>query len=230
MIKQAILISVVIFLVLLIASGALINYHFSLDDFSQFEQLITQSGALGPFLIILLQALQVILIPIPGQATGLISGFFFGPFLGTFYSMVGLTIGSFVAFYISRMLGRPFVKKIIPRETMDRFEHISDSKKISLIFLVFLIPMFPDDAVCFISGLTKIKLRTLVIIAILGRLPGTFIANVIGNGVAISKFETTIVFITSILIFLIFMHRFRNKIENKLNLYLKQYAKRRKRS
>ncbi len=67
MIKRAILISVVIFLILLIVSGAIISYHFSLDDFTQFKQLITQSGALGPFLIILLQALQVILVPIQAK-------------------------------------------------------------------------------------------------------------------------------------------------------------------
>uniref|UniRef100_A0A7C4NS55 DedA family protein n=1 Tax=Thermodesulfobacterium geofontis TaxID=1295609 RepID=A0A7C4NS55_9BACT len=35
---------------------------------------------LGPFLFIVFQALQVIIAPIPGEATGFLAGFFFGAF------------------------------------------------------------------------------------------------------------------------------------------------------
>jgi len=223
MLQKAILFSVLIFLILLIISGVILNNLFSLDDLEQIKTFMEQSGSLGPFLIILLQALQVILVPIPGQITGLISGFFYGPFLGTFYSMVGLAIGSFIAFYLSRKLGRPFVEKIVPAETLQRFNHISENSKVSVIFLVFLLPMLPDDAICFLCGLTRIKISTLMVVAILGRLPGTFIANFIGNGVALTNLQTGYIFLATTLAFLVFLFKYRPRIEKKFNTYLKKY-------
>ncbi len=225
MVKKIILSGVLIFALILLLFAIVLSHYFPLNDLSQIKLFITQSGTLGPFLIILLQALQVIFVPIPGQITGLISGYFFGPYMGTVYSIIGLSIGSFIAFYLSRTLGQPFVEKIVPKRTLDRFHHISNSKKISIIFIVFLVPMFPDDAICFISGLTKIKIRTLMLTAVLGRIPGCFIANVIGNGVAVSKTQTVAIFVVVALVFFLFIHRHKDSLENSLNKYILRIAK-----
>ncbi|MEA1926385.1 MAG: TVP38/TMEM64 family protein [Patescibacteria group bacterium] len=225
MVKKIVLASVLIFTIILLILAIVLSRYFPLNDFSQIKLFITQSGALGPFLIILLQTLQVIFVPIPGQITGFISGYFFGPYMGTVYSIIGLSIGSFIAFYLSRTLGQPFVEKIVPKKTLDRFHHISNSRKISIIFIVFLVPMFPDDAICFISGLTKIKIRTLMLTAVLGRIPGCFIANVIGNGMAISKTQTVALFVVVALVFFFFMHRYKDSLENSLNKYILKIAK-----
>ena len=53
----------------------------------------------------------------------------------------------------------------------------------AFIFLIFLIPFLPDDAVCFLAGLTPIPILELVVLAILGRLPGVFVANLLGSQV-----------------------------------------------
>lgn len=225
MVKKAIFISISVLTLLSVIGIIFLDYHFPLNDFDQIKELMTESGKLGPFLIVLLQTVQVIFVPIPGQLTGIISGYFFGPFLGTLYSIIGLSIGTFIAFYLSRKLGKPFVKKIISEKTLRDFSHISDSAGLSAIFLVFLLPMFPDDAICFLCGLTKFKIRTLMAVAVLGRLPGCFMANVIGNGVAISKMQTLGVFAIAVLIFLVFMYFFHDKVENKLHVYVEKKAK-----
>ncbi|MEA2006822.1 MAG: VTT domain-containing protein [Patescibacteria group bacterium] len=183
----------------------------------QIINFIGSSGTFGPFLIMLLQVLQVIFVPIPGQLTGIISGYFFGVFWGTFYSMIGLTLGSLVAFTLSRKFGKPFVESFVPKKILEKFSFISEGTKVYGIFLIFLLPMFPDDAICFLSGLTKIKIRTLVVIAIVGRLPGTLIANMIGNGVAVSQVQSSLVIVALAGIITIVMYKNKNKIEAYLN-------------
>jgi uncharacterized membrane protein YdjX (TVP38/TMEM64 family) len=49
-----------------------------------------------------------------------------------------------------------------------------------VVFLVFLLPFLPDDAVCFVAGLTTLPLLELIVLALVGRLPGVFVANWIG--------------------------------------------------
>src|SRR5262245_19182279 len=47
---------------------------------------LNQWGILAPVLFMVLQALQVIISPIPGDATGFLGGYLFGEWLGLLYS------------------------------------------------------------------------------------------------------------------------------------------------
>jgi uncharacterized membrane protein YdjX (TVP38/TMEM64 family) len=78
------------------------------------KRLLAFLDSLGPWGFagfIVLQSLQVVLAPIPGELTGLLGGYLYGPYLGIALSTLGLTLGSIVAFVLARTLGRPFVEK-----------------------------------------------------------------------------------------------------------------------
>ncbi|MFB6168093.1 MAG: hypothetical protein ABEJ43_04525 [Haloferacaceae archaeon] len=45
-------------------------------------------------------------------------------------------------------------------------------------------PGFPDDALCFVGGLTAIPLRRLVAIAVIGRAPTIVALSLVGAGIA----------------------------------------------
>ena len=53
-------------------------------------------GMWAPLVFIGIQALQVVVAPIPGEITGFLGGFVFGQWVGLAYSMVGLSLGSFL--------------------------------------------------------------------------------------------------------------------------------------
>src|ERR1700704_5025270 len=84
------------------------------------KRTLREWGVLAPVIFILLQALQVIISPIPGEATGILGGYLFGQWLGLFYSTIGLTLGSVVAFWIGRGLGAPYVKDLCNAQTLNR--------------------------------------------------------------------------------------------------------------
>ena len=49
-----------------------------------------------------------------------------------------------------------------------------------LTFLLFLIPGFPKDTLCYILGLTPMHLGIFLIISTIGRVPGTLMATLQG--------------------------------------------------
>ncbi len=74
------------------------------------QATLRQWRTLAPLVFIVIQALQVVIAPIPGEVTGLLGGFVFGQWLGFFYSTVGLTAGSLLAFWVGRRLGAPYAR------------------------------------------------------------------------------------------------------------------------
>lgn len=129
---------------------------------------------------LLVQATQVVIAPIPGQALALVSGYLFGPIEGTVYSVVGATIGSFVAFSLSRRYGRPYVGRTVPDGTLERMDAFLDRHGLFGLFLAFLIPGLPDDAICFVGGLSELDVRSMVAVSAVGRIPGYFVINLAG--------------------------------------------------
>lgn len=155
-----------------------------LGDTDRIAAFVDRAGPLGPLLFILIQALQVIVAPVPGQVTALASGFLFGPWLGTIYCAIGGTIGCAVVFVLSRKLGRPFVESFVSQKALSRFDYLADSTGATVLFIVFLIPVFPDDIISYIAGLTRVPIRRLVLVALFGRLPGYFIFAIAGERAA----------------------------------------------
>jgi uncharacterized membrane protein YdjX (TVP38/TMEM64 family) len=99
----------------------------ALHFFSNKERLndfIASFGFYAPLVFISLQILQVVVAPIPGELTGFIGGYLFGVGPGLAYSTVGLTLGSVFAFWVSRRLGMPFVRRFAGQEVMGKFDHL----------------------------------------------------------------------------------------------------------
>jgi len=131
---------------------------------------------LGPWSFagfLLIQVFQVVAAPIPGEVTGFLGGYLYGPFLGTVLNTVGLTLGSIVAFLLSRTFGRPAVDRFVDPKTMERFDFLLHHKGAFLVFLLFLLPGFPKDYLCYILGLGHLSLLEFIAIGATGRLLGT---------------------------------------------------------
>jgi uncharacterized membrane protein YdjX (TVP38/TMEM64 family) len=171
-------------LILLIAAGIFFFNHFNLYSFfSDRTKIITFLNSFGPFSIVVfigIQVLQVLIAPIPGEVTGFIGGYVYGIFLGTLYSTIGLTLGSSLAFALSRTLGMPFVERIVSQKIIHQYDHVMAHQGTWVAFLLFLIPGFPKDALCYVLGLSHIRTRTFLVIATVGRLLGTLMLSVQG--------------------------------------------------
>jgi uncharacterized membrane protein YdjX (TVP38/TMEM64 family) len=150
---------------------------------------IIATGPLAPLAFVLLLAVQVVVAPVPGHVLGFVGGYLFGPVWGTVYSLVGVTVGSTVVFVLSRRWGRPYVERMLAPELVSQFDSfVAESGTVSL-FLIFLVPGLPDDAVCFLAGLTRLPLWRLVALVAVGRAPAFALVSLAGAGVATGAYE-----------------------------------------
>jgi uncharacterized membrane protein YdjX (TVP38/TMEM64 family) len=145
-------------------------------------------GVFAPLIFILLQAAQVVVAPIPGQVLGVASGYLFGTLWGTVYSLVGATLGTWIALRLARRFGRPFVERVLAAELIDRFDRIAEERGLLAMFLVFLVPGLPDDVICFVAGVTELRIRNLLVASLIGRLPGYLLANAAGDSLAATRY------------------------------------------
>jgi uncharacterized membrane protein YdjX (TVP38/TMEM64 family) len=156
------------------------------------RETVRAAGPYAPVAFVLLQTAQVILAPVPGQTLGLVGGYLFGTWAGLAYSMAGVTVGSYVVFVLARRYGRPFVERVFEDEAVARFDSLVEERGAVGLFVVFLLPTFPDDAVCALAGLTPLRLRTLLVLVVVGRLPTFLLVALAGDNLAAARYETVL--------------------------------------
>ncbi|MEN6616452.1 MAG: TVP38/TMEM64 family protein [Syntrophorhabdus sp.] len=187
-------------------------YYRFFFDYKRLRLFILSFGPFSAVAFILIQALQVVFAPIPGEITGFVGGLIFGNVLGCVYSTIGLTAGSLLAFYISRALGLRFVEKIVKKEYIDRFNHFVTHKGLNVSFILFLIPGFPKDSLCYLLGLTHIRTIDFVLINIFGRLPGTIMLTMQGTALHSQQYRLFFVLLSLSMLLTFLLYLSRNKL------------------
>jgi uncharacterized membrane protein YdjX (TVP38/TMEM64 family) len=170
-------------LIILLAAGGLIwraGRASSLADVGQLQVLVARMGGWAPAGIILLNALQALLSPLPGQPLNLLSGYLYGPFLGTLLSLAGTLLGSTVGLLLVRRWGRPLAAWLVGPEWMARADVFLRRRGSLLLLLAFLLPFLPDDTICILAGLSPLPIPWILLLAAVGRTPGIFLANLLG--------------------------------------------------
>jgi uncharacterized membrane protein YdjX (TVP38/TMEM64 family) len=147
------------------------------------SRLFHSYGPAKPYAFLALQIAQVLFAPIPGQLVGLLGGYAFGFWYGLVLTMIGLAIGSAIAMAIGRLLGERMVRKFVPAELLRRFDHLVAEGGLANFFMIYLLPAFPDDAICFMAGMTRLPIWQLILVCLLGRLPGMAVLLYVGASV-----------------------------------------------
>jgi len=183
-------------------------YHL-LSDRDQIKTFVASFGHGAPAIFIIIQILQVLLAPFPGEATGFIGGFLFGTAKGFLYSSIGLTLGSWINFSIGRFLGKRFVRKMIPEPQLDRLDKIIKRQGVIVLFVLFIIPGFPKDYLCLFLGLSTMPLKIFLILTGIGRMPGTLMLSLQGSYFFEQKYGlfAVIMVLCLIVVFLAYKYR-----------------------
>ena len=136
-----------------------------------FNELLEKLGIIGPIVFIFLQITQTIYPIIPMGITNVIGNLVFGTWLGFLCNVTGMLIGSSINFYLGRRFGESVVKAFISDEQYEKYiSKIGDSKAFErLIIIGFILPVFPDDIFCMISGMSKLTFKRFFILVLLCR-------------------------------------------------------------
>lgn len=191
---------------------AVIHFYHIFADKERIQTLVTTFGVAAPLIFIVFQILQVLLAPIPGEATGFIGGYLFGTAQGFLYSTIGLTVGSWINFTIGRFLGKHYVRKLIPADKLMRFDTILKHQGIIVLFILFIIPGFPKDYLCFFLGLSTLPFKIFILLAAIGRMPGTFLLSLQGKFLFEQMYGLLSLVLGAFFVLVFFAYRYRDNL------------------
>ena len=166
----------------------ILGYVFPSVFFSNQEKIrgyILSYGSWAPLAFILLQIVQVVLTPISHYTVGLVGGFVFGVWYGFIYNLIGKVIGTLIAFYLGRKFGRRIVKHLVKKENLEKYDRLFEKGRI-ILFLMYFLPLFPDDELSYLAGFSSIKAKTFIPLMILGHVGGALGLAILGSGLSYS--------------------------------------------
>lgn len=167
--------------IVLLCLDPLLRFYDILIDREAVKSLIETWGAAAPLGFMLVQVLQVIFAPVPGEVSGFVGGYLFGAGCGFIYSTIALTLGSAINFWIGRLVGYRFVRRLIPDQQLQRMDIFLTRQGIIVVLAFFIFPGFPKDYLSLFLGGTAMPFRLFIIIAGVGRMPGTLMLSLQGG-------------------------------------------------
>ena len=112
------------------------------DSIADFRKYVESFGSFAVVLFIIIQFLQVVILPIPAFITVGAGVLLFGPFYGALFSCIGIISGSILAFFIGRVFGVKVVKWLIGEDNLNKgLKAVKGKDKVVLTFM-FLFPLF----------------------------------------------------------------------------------------
>ena len=134
------------------------------------RRYVLSYGKFSDVMFILIYTLKPIFFIIPASLMSILAGNIFGPHKALMLSMIGCFGSGTVAFFLSRILGRSFVDKLLKGKSMTLDSNVENHGfKIMLIMRLSFI--FPYDPLSYAAGLTKMKYRDFILGTLIGVLP-----------------------------------------------------------
>lgn len=159
----------------------------SLRDGEALEQAVTQLGPLGPFLIIGLMTVAIVMSPIPSAPIALASGAAYGHYWGAFYVAVGSEIGALTAFGVARLIGYDALKAWLGARLSTGMLHrfiTSQNALMAVVFATRLMPFLSFDIISYAAGLTPLRTWRFAVATLLGIIPASFLLAHFGDELA----------------------------------------------
>src|SRR3990170_6035370 len=176
------------------------------------KETVRSWGFMAPLVFIVIQALQVIVSPVPGEITGPVGGALFGTWLGLLYSTIGLTAGTLFAFWVGRQWGEPLVRPFLSEHSWNRMSFILEAEGVILCFILYVVPGFPKDIVSYLFGISPIPFWVFAVVSTVGRLPGTLISSYFGAHVAEQQYIWAIAFMAVVVALCLPVYYYRERI------------------
>ncbi|MDR0598291.1 MAG: VTT domain-containing protein [Treponema sp.] len=150
----------------------------------QFSAWIHGLGLKGMAILLGIQILQIVVAVIPGGLVEIVAGVAYGAWGGFALCILGCLAASAGIFLMVRIFGAPLVERFFGKKLTDKYRFLGNTKKVSLaLFILFLIPGIPKDALTYIAPLGTIKPGRFLLIATVARSPAILMSTMFGSSV-----------------------------------------------
>jgi uncharacterized membrane protein YdjX (TVP38/TMEM64 family) len=158
-------------------------------DGAALRMMIVSFGWWGPFAVVGLMVVAILISPLPSAPIAVAAGAVYGHLWGTVYVLFGAEIGALAAFFLARFLGSEILSKWFG-ERLSTGWLGSQNTLMSLVFVSRLIPFVSFDLVSYAAGLTVLSFWRFAIATAVGIVPASFLLAHFGGEMATGDAES----------------------------------------
>ncbi|SIR85993.1 Uncharacterized membrane protein YdjX, TVP38/TMEM64 family, SNARE-associated domain [Peribacillus simplex] len=125
---------------------------------------------LSKLLFLLICFLQPIVLPLPEALTVPAGSAVFGSFTATYLSFFGTISGIAIMFLIARIGGQKLALRLVKEKHLQSYQKYMQKNETAILFLLFVIPIIPDEIICLGSGIGGVSFSRFILIASLSKL------------------------------------------------------------
>ena len=223
-IKKWVRLGIILFACALLFLGIYLVLKYSgvldkIDSAEEIKEIILKGGSWSLLILFVIQFLQVTFIPLPAMITTIAGVLVFGPWTTFWISLLAILLGSLFAFFLGRTIGDPIINWTVGKEDAKIWkEKLGNGKYV--FFLMMLFPIFPDDMLCMVAGLTNMTYRFFITTQLITRPISTFIMCFLSSGYMIPfsgwGIPVWIVLIVLCLVLFYLAVKYKKQIEDKI--------------
>lgn len=176
----------------------------SLSDKVMVRDIVVKGGIFAPLFFILIQIAQNIFAPIAHYPILLAGGYIFGPIVGFFYNWIGTVIGTVLIIILTRKYGRPLINRMISKSFIEKYDLIVQKLSPVGLFLIYALPIFPDDEITYLIGVSAMPVKSIAFAVIFGKIPGaslSFMGDEVVRGIPYTAIIQIAVVIIGLLVY-----------------------------
>lgn len=212
------LINLALVLIAFVFAFEVLFYHSAVVN--GLSRFVENSGIWSWVVIAVLQFAQVIFIPIPAYFITLTSMKMYPDDLLLLFvvTLTVVMISVVVAYWIGRKWGKKAVVWVAgSEEEYDKWLSVLKSKKTNLFyFLTILLPIFPDDILCFLVGSIKMNFWWFFFCNLIGRAIGLITFMFVFTNIS-SGLTSIIIFGILLIVLIIYKIIIKRRLQNELN-------------
>lgn len=176
-----------------------------LVDKEHVRELVFGYGIFAPIIFMLIQVGQNVIAPIAHYPILLAGGFVFGPILGFVYNWLGTSVGTILVILLTRKFGRPLVNKMVSHKFIEKYDHFIQKLSPFGLFLIYALPVFPDDEISYLIGVSAMPIKSIIFAVVLGKIPGASLSfmgdKIIGGMSTTAIIQVAVLIVGTILYF-----------------------------
>lgn len=159
--------------------GIFVLLLFAISGITMFNKLIEENGVentlnsykgLGKIIYFAICFLQPIILPLPEPITITAGNIVFGKVIGSTLGFLGTILGIITMFIISRVGSNKLKLNLINNKNLEKYNNLVAKNETFILILLFIFPVLPDEIICIGAGLSPIKFKKFVSIALISKL------------------------------------------------------------
>ena len=144
---------------------------------------IESYGPMGKVILVIIFILQVIMFVIHYGPIAIVAGSLYGPWWTLLLSTVGSTIGAVIVWFISKKLGKKFIKNLVDIDSLtESYSPTKIKRNLLLLSSAMLFPGAPKAIFSYVAPFSGIKLWQFLLINSICKAPMTLLNASIGYG------------------------------------------------